>query len=128
MFPATAGDAYWPGSPFFTGSEIDTTVGFIHSRFTNRVVDPRRHQFKLDIVEPRPNASIIVCATAPVFIGPEFTDLLCGGCSLILSQGVSRESLRDTMAVPVEFIIRCPSCGANNLVPVQGTKRHRPKK
>lgn len=66
---------------------------------------------------PYKQASILEPEVLPVFKGDDDENLLCGGCSVVLAEGVSEETLVASFAVPAELLIRCPKCGALNEVP-----------
>ena len=77
-----------------------------------------RAKTKLGVVEkPLPNASILNLNEAPLDLGREQEDLLCGGCEIILIKGMSALTAKARFAAPNQLIAVCPGCGAYNAVP-----------
>jgi hypothetical protein len=77
-------------------------------------------QTKLVVVTtPDRLASIFTPTMHPIFVGTDSEDLLCGSCSVILTEGVSEANVRQRLAAPVQLLIKCPKCGSHNRLPVQ---------
>jgi phage FluMu protein Com len=75
---------------------------------------------RLPVVQsPDKQASILAPTVAPVLKGDESENLLCGGCSAMLGEGVSENTISTRFAAPVQLLIKCPKCGAYNELPAK---------
>jgi hypothetical protein len=75
---------------------------------------------RLSIVSvPHPQASVLQPAITPCFQGDEDESLLCGGCSAVVSAGVSTQTISRRFGSPVQLILKCPECHANNFISSQ---------
>jgi hypothetical protein len=73
----------------------------------------RRRQIKLPIVRSWPTevATILdIKHPAPLFLGDDREDLLCGTCRTPLAVGVSMTNLRALFNTPVQLLVKCPKC------------------
>ena len=61
--------------------------------------------------------SIISARVTPAFKGNDQEDGLCGGCGVVLFEGVSVSSLgKNLVPTSGRLIARCGKCGADNLI------------
>ena len=77
-----------------------------------------KHSVALDVVEtPSKQAAIMAPEKLPAFVGDEDEELLCGSCSAVLVDGVSRDTFSRRSAAPTELLILCPNCRTHNRLP-----------
>ena len=59
---------------------------------------------------PRENATILdIKHPAPLFLGDDREDLLCGHCHAPIAVGVSMSTLRSLFNAPA-LLVKCPKC------------------
>lgn len=75
-------------------------------------------KLKLTEVPPK-DAVIAVPDKLPLYNGKESENLLCGGCSAVLIEGISEQSMLSRFIMPGQLYIKCPLCGKHSHVAVQ---------
>lgn len=79
-----------------------------------------KYQARLQVVkDTHPEDSLFVPMdgmSGPFFKGNDDEDMLCGACSYVLGDGMSRRTMLMRTAVPHRLVFRCPKCSANNVV------------
>jgi hypothetical protein len=71
------------------------------------------------VPSPHKQASILAPTVAPLLRGNDSENLLCGGCSVILTEGFSEATISSRFAAPAQLLIKCPKCGAFNVLPAK---------
>ncbi len=77
----------------------------------------KHKQTKLAMVRswPSDNATILdIKHPAPLFLGDEREDLLCGACRAPIAVGVSMATLRSVFNAAVHLLVKCPKCRSLN--------------
>ncbi len=73
----------------------------------------KHKQTKLAMVRswPSDNATILdIKHPAPLFLGDEREDLLCGHCRAPIAVGVSMDTLRSVFNAQIHLLVKCPKC------------------
>jgi hypothetical protein len=69
------------------------------------------------ISAPHPQATILNFHVLPGLKGGEDDNFLCAGCSAILIEGVSEQTMRNRLAASGPLVGKCPECGSYSSLP-----------